>query len=620
MATEDLDIQAVIGFRGVVPNGLRLHPDGEHLVFPLGSCVVIRNILQRTQTFLQGHDNQISAITLSASGKYLASGQKTFMGFPADMIIWDFESRKATHRLRLHKVAVQCIAFSPSEQFMASLGGQDDNSIVIWEVESGTPICGTPAATEVAKSVTFFSKSDFHLASGGQYHVRLWNFDLPNKKLRPTGCNIGKLRRTTLSLLVHPEDTVLYCGTQSGDLLEVGLERGLFKKSGPPKEFFKRGITCSVMIPNGDIIIGTGDGTLAKLSSGTLRVRTQNQVLGEVTSISLTPDGSHFFCGTSKSNIYWVDCDSLMAELRTTCHSERINAITFPFGYSEVFATCSMTDIRVWNAKTRQELLRIQVPNLECHCVAFMRDGKSIVSGWSDGKIRGFLPQSGRLMYAIHDAHQNGATALACTSDCGRVVSGGMNGEVRVWKILRQTQTMEASLKEHRGRVWCLKIRENDQQAVSASSDGSVIVWDLNTFTRVSCLFDSTMFKALVYHPDESQILTTGSDRKLTWWDAFDGQPIRALEGSETGELTCLAITRSGSHFLTGGEDKLARLWDYDEGVCKHAGLGHSGGITACAIAPDQSFAVTCGQEGAIFMWKIPEKVQEAALDESGLH
>jgi hypothetical protein len=43
-----------------------------------------------------------------------------------------------------------------------------------------------------------------------------------------------------------------------------------------------------------------------------------------------------------------------------------------------------------------QELLRIQVQNLECNCVCFSHDGKSIISGWSDGKIRAFGPQSGQ--------------------------------------------------------------------------------------------------------------------------------------------------------------------------------------------------------------------------------
>merc|ERR1711959_304670 len=97
-------------------------------------------------------------------------------------------------------------------------------------------------------------------------------------------------------------------------------------------------------------------------------------------------------------------------------------------------------------------------------------------------------------------------------------------GEVRVWKILRQTQVMEVSLKEH------------NSLAVSASSDGSCIVWDLNSKTRALCLFESTMFKNLLYHPDESQLLTTGSDRKITYWNTYDGQAIRVLEGSEEGE------------------------------------------------------------------------------------
>jgi len=117
--------------------------------------------------------------------------------------------------------------------------------------------------------------------------------------------------------------------------------------------------------------------------------------------------------------------------------------------YSDVFATCSRNDIRIWNAKNRTELLRIHNPNCECYCVGFMNDGKSIISGWSDGKIRGFFPQSGKQMfppflltntltlirYVIHDAHINGVTAMAATSDCERIVSGGQEGEVRVWKI-----------------------------------------------------------------------------------------------------------------------------------------------------------------------------------------
>lgn len=155
-------------------------------------------------------------------------------------------------------------------------------------------------------------------------------------------------------------------------------------------------------------------------------------------------------------------------------------------------------NIRVWNSKTRQELLRIQVPNLECYCCAFTSNGKHLSSGWSDGKIRVFLPVSGKLAYVISDAHNHGCTSIAVTHDNKRIISGGIEGEVRVWQIQMTSQTMVASLKEHRGRVNSVIVSGDDDYAVSASNDGSTIVWDLKTFTRVICLFDPTMFKQVV--------------------------------------------------------------------------------------------------------------------------
>lgn len=201
-----------------------------------------------------------------------------------------------------------------------------------------------------------------------------------------------------------------------------------------------------------------------------------------------------------------------------------------------------------------------------------MPDGKSIISGWDDGRIRAFRPQSGKLMYVINDAHIGGVTAIAATSDCRRIISGGEGGQVRVWLIERAVQKMEASMKEHKGRVNSIKINGDDTECVSASSDGSCIVWSLTRFVRNACLFASTQFRAIVYHPDQSQLLTTGTDRKLTYWDVVDGNPIRIIDGSQTDALNCLAITEDGEKFVCGGGDKLVKVWLYDEGYIVNRG------------------------------------------------
>lgn len=48
---------------------------------------------------------------------------------------------------------------------------------------------------------------------------------------------------------------------------------------------------------------------------------------------------------------------------------------------SELFATSSKNDVRVWHTETGKELLRISVPNITCHTINITPDGKAIITG-----------------------------------------------------------------------------------------------------------------------------------------------------------------------------------------------------------------------------------------------
>ena len=56
---------------------------------------------------------------------------------------------------------------------------------------------------------------------------------------------------------------------------------------------------------------------------------------------------------------------------------------------------------------------------------------------------------------------------------------------------------------------------------MSSSSDGSCIIWDLNRYVRNQVLFAPTFFNACCYYPDESQLLTSGTDRKVNLYNFF---------------------------------------------------------------------------------------------------
>jgi len=613
MPEANLELYNVIGFSGKIPAGLHVHPDGKHMIYPLGGTLIIRDIQDFSNIkFLHGHQNgSITCIAISKSGRYIASGQCTHMGFKADIIMWDYESKAMLHRMSLHKVKVEALAFSQDEQYLVSIGGQDDNNITVWDVSTGKPLCGA-VSSNLGTSISFFNNDPRFVVTAGKFLMRVWEIDYENSKMTPHDCKMGQLKRIVTCLALDQDDQYLYCGTTSGDILCVQMQDPKnFKFSGPKKPIPK-GVISIAFASDGNLIVGGGDGSLTVLNRQDLLKIVSKKLMGGVTSIAPYTSSS-FFCGTDESVIYLISGRELNATLIATCHSDRINDVAYPLGTSEIIATCSFNDIRLWNAVKCKELLRIRVDNLECNCACFSPSGKSIISSWSDGRIRAFGPQSGKLLYVINDAHKIsgakisgtliGVTAIATTSDGSRIISGGSDGQVRVWQITNSTQTLIASLKEHKATINSIHVKHDNKECVTASDDGSCIVWSLERFTRSNIMYAQTYFKQARYLNDESQILTCGSDKQITYWDAYDCSPIRELPESENGEINALDISNDGQYFISGGLDKHVNLWHYDNGEIIQTCFGHSDGITKMKFSPDSKYIASVGAEGAIFLW-----------------
>jgi len=615
-----LELVSTIGFNGFVNNGIIVHPDREHMLYPIGCNLVIRNINKGTQEFLSGHENNISCVAISKSGKYVATGQVTFMGFKAPIIIWDFEQRRMLHMMTLHKVKVEDLAFSPSESYLVSVGGEDDCTCVLWDVKTGKTVCGGESALKSNGNVTcvrYCNVFDDVFVTGGDNTLRVWWADVTNKQMEPTECNLGAVRRVVNCIQILPDDEFFYCGTTTGDIIKVSMKTKKMRNIGPMKKENKHsgGITALQLLKTGELLVGTGLGKVmvVKTTGDKYPVVRQSKVVGEVTSVALRGEGHQFFTGTKSGHVNRFNFLEFTQEQIITAPSESVEDVAFPTGTSLLFATCSGGQIRVWHTTTSRELLRIDVPNMKCNCIHFTEDGQSILSGWEDGKIRCFTPETGKEMYVMNNCHCGGVSSLDATNDCMRIVSGGGEGQVRVWDLTYQpmTQKFVASMKEHITRVNDVKLHANNKEVVSASEDGTCIIWDLISFRRKQMVLSNTQFKCVAYHPVLPQIVTSGTDRKICYWETLDGVQIRELEGSKSGSVNDLDITSSGKVMITGGEDRLLKLWNYADGVVSHVGIGHSGKIRACKICPNLNYIVSVSQDGAVLVWQFPRKTED---------
>jgi cilia- and flagella-associated protein 52 len=559
----------------------------------------------------------------------------------ADVIIWDLAKAKELldegtvmlgescfmHRLKQHLGKVQDVSFSNSDEYLASIGGQDDNALVIWNVENGEAICGSPAAMDSALRCVWLHHRNDRVVTVGNYHVRVWQIDFSLPKLHAMDAKLGTVRRVCLSITITDDDQFAYVGTTTGDVLKVSIDRNEILSYKDPdvkvpslvgitKDRVSGGIRAlqCVVNPatgNTNVLVGAGDGTILFINPNMNRVAGyKTTLMGGITSIALHPKGQKFTVGTDQCNRYEVSKDLITAELKTSCHISGVNDVAYPEGCSDLVVTSSRGDIRIWNIKARQELLRIQVPNLECICTLVSPSGSSIVSGWDDGKIRAFFPESGRLKFVIPDAHADKVTSLAIADNDAkspwRIISGGEEGRVRVWHVTSSHQAMIVSLKEHRGPINCIKVNNDSTQCISASSDGSCIIWDLVRYVRITALFEPTVFESVLYHPDQSQMLTCGANHKISYWDSTDGQVIRVIEGGDD-VMTSLDVIPSGEFFVSGSNDRTVKIWHYDDGLTLALGRGHSGCVKSVRISPDQSTVVSVGSSGEIIFWEMPD-------------
>jgi len=661
-----METEAVIGFNGRIRNGLQVHPDRQHLIYPLGCAVVIEDISSSKTEILWGHTDEVVCIAVSnKGGELLASGQKTHMGFHASAIVWEYGRRCILYRLELHKVNIQALVFSPNDLYLASLGGFDDGSVVIWNMKSGDAICGAPAQVNSAGNtlcISFSKTRDTTFVTGGQNTLRVWELDVENRKIRPTDVNMGQVNRIVQCLAMddaNPSSPFFYCGTTTGDVLAINMGTKLFQYNTPGKMNFQMGVTALAQLKNGNFLVGSGSGTLAELKftlpgEGDKPGQAKSRIIKEwknektskepkdkkgseksimeaaITSISLRGSGHQFFVGTENGGMFKFSLESQTkgdncfgsCELIKTSHSDKVNDVVFPPGSSALILTCQREQVRIWTTKPVRELKRYIVANKNCNTVALAADGQAIVSGWDDGVIRicSFSPKDNHdiiLKHEIMNAHNKGVTALACTntkSDYGwdfTIISGGGEGQVRIWHLMyngreKPTHRLVENLKEHKGQVSSIKINGNNTECVTSSMDGTCIIWNLLTRVRKQMILQNTLFKCVMFDQDEVSIITCGTDRKIGYWACFDGGLIRDVEGAKSGSINCMDLSRDGQYFVSGGADKLLKVWGYTNANTCAVGMGHSAEITAVKICPRQKLIASASEDGAIVFWKFP--------------
>ena len=197
--------------------------------------------------------------------------------------------------------------------------------------------------------------------------------------------------------------------------------------------------------------------------------------------------------------------------------------------------------------------------------------------------------------------HNSPVFALAIDPNGQWVVSGGTDGDIRVWNLMSQKELMR--LVGHKDSIYTVAYSPDGSRIASASADETVMIWDVETGQQLMILqgHDDEVESAS-FSPDGRQIISASDDSTIKLWDAGTGREIRTLRGHD-GWVYSAAFSPDGRKVVSASDDYTVRVWDPGVGTCLMVLRGHNDEVNCALFSNDGAHIVSGSDDGTIKVW-----------------
>ncbi|KAK9897458.1 WD40 repeat-like protein [Cystobasidium minutum MCA 4210] len=279
---------------------------------------------------------------------------------------------------------------------------------------------------------------------------------------------------------------------------------------------------------------------------------------------------------------------------------------------------------RVYGSDEDNNFAVLKAQNGAITSLAFPATGNHLTASSTDKTVATFDIVRGDVVKR-HRGHKGIVNDVDVTRGGNRelIASASDDGTIKIWDLDTKEAIDQVELEYP---VTAVKWSQDGQQLFIGGIDNDIHAYDLRSKSVLYTLFGhNDTITSLSLSPSGTHILSASADDTIRVWDVRPFAPSSSSSGDPNadprlyktfpgapagfeGWLRKASWDRDGSRVAVGGADRTVTIYNVEQSRLTHKLPGHTGFVTAAAFSPKDNIIASCGIDRAIYLGEIPER------------
>ncbi|KAF8387917.1 hypothetical protein HHK36_026579 [Tetracentron sinense] len=229
--------------------------------------------------------------------------------------------------------------------------------------------------------------------------------------------------------------------------------------------------------------------------------------------------------------------------------------------------------------------------------------------------------------------HTDYVTCLAAAKRNSNIVaSGGLGGEVFIWDleaalapISKSTDSMEDDCSNGIIGSGNAGLPNSSLRSINSSNNISLHTTQSHGYGPIAAKGHKESVYALAMNDSGTLLVSGGTEKVVRVWDPRTGSKTMKLRG-HTDNIRALLLDSTGRFCLSGSSDSMIRLWDLGQQRCVHSYAVHTDSVWALASTPTFSHVYSGGRDLSLYLTDLATResillcTKEHAILQLALH